>query len=152
MDQFLLLRKAYLLETGLSLIQSLMGQSHLLHRVYLLEPGDDSFSGLESLTLIALSCNPKLSLAGQQTTAKSRTQNATEATHSCRHVICHNSILAPPKYHAHLAHARDALRTRTNKTTIVLTTGARSGSPQLHEDCTVRLASVGLAQARPNYS
>ena len=29
---------------------------------------DDSFSGLESLTLIALSCNPKLSPAGQQTT------------------------------------------------------------------------------------
>ena len=28
---------------------------------------DDSFSGLESLTLIALSCNQKLSLAGQQT-------------------------------------------------------------------------------------
>ena len=29
--------------------------------------GDNSFSGLESLTLIALSCNPKLSPAGQQT-------------------------------------------------------------------------------------
>ena len=29
--------------------------------------GDDSFSGLESLTLIALSCNPKLSPAGQLT-------------------------------------------------------------------------------------
>ena len=28
---------------------------------------DDSFSGLESLTLIALSCDPKLSPAGQQT-------------------------------------------------------------------------------------
>ena len=28
---------------------------------------DDSFSGLESLTLIALSCNPKLSPAGQHT-------------------------------------------------------------------------------------
>ena len=30
--------------------------------------GDDLFYGLESLMLIALSCNPKLSLAGQQTT------------------------------------------------------------------------------------
>ena len=29
--------------------------------------GDDSFSGLESLTLIALPCNPKLSPTGQQT-------------------------------------------------------------------------------------
>ena len=29
---------------------------------------DDSFSGLESLTLIALSCDPKLSPAGQQIT------------------------------------------------------------------------------------
>ena len=29
--------------------------------------GDDSFSGLESLTLITLSCNPKLSPDGQQT-------------------------------------------------------------------------------------
>ena len=28
---------------------------------------DDSFSGLESVTLIALSCDPKLSPAGQQT-------------------------------------------------------------------------------------
>ena len=29
--------------------------------------GDDSFPGLESLTLIALSCNPKLAPAGQHT-------------------------------------------------------------------------------------
>ena len=90
---------------GLSLIQSLMGQSHLLCEAHLLDTGlsltgvlwvslisctmlicsrqaslwvsliccarsfvgDNSFSGLESLTLIALSCNPKLSLVGQQT-------------------------------------------------------------------------------------
>ena len=82
-----LLRKAHLLKTGLSLIWSLMGQSHLLLNAHLLETGlsdpeshgsvssvvqgsfagDNLFSGLESLTLIALSCNPKLSPAGQQT-------------------------------------------------------------------------------------
>ena len=33
---------------------------------------DDTFSGLESLTLIALSCNPKLSPAGQQTVKHDR--------------------------------------------------------------------------------
>ena len=66
MGQSHLLCEAHLLETGLSLIQSLMGQSHLLRKAHLLS-GDDSFSGLESLMLIALSCNPKLSVAGQQT-------------------------------------------------------------------------------------
>ena len=50
-----LLCEAYLLEMGLSLIRSLMCQSHLLRKVHLLEPRDDSFSGVESLTLITLS-------------------------------------------------------------------------------------------------
>ena len=44
-----------------------MDESHLLRKDHLLESGDGSFSVLESLTLIALSCNPKLPLAGQQT-------------------------------------------------------------------------------------
>ena len=83
-----LLHKAHLLEMGLSLIRSLTGQSQLLLNAHLLETGlslirslmgsilsvaqglftgDNSFSGLESLTLIALCCNPKLSPDGQQT-------------------------------------------------------------------------------------
>ena len=89
MGQSHMLCNAHLIETGISLIRSLRGQSHLLLIAHLFETalsliqslmhglvssvvqgpfaGDDSFSDLESLTLIALSCNPKLSPTGQHT-------------------------------------------------------------------------------------
>ena len=60
MGQSPLLHKGHLLETGHSLVWSLVGQSLLLCKAHLLET-------TRSLMLIALSCNPKLSPAGQQT-------------------------------------------------------------------------------------
>ena len=60
MGQSHLLVTDHFLETDLSMIRSLIGSVSSVGSF----AGDDSFSGLESLTL---SCNPKLSPAGQQT-------------------------------------------------------------------------------------
>ena len=64
---------------------------------------------------------------------ESRTQNVTEAAHSWTE--WHNSILAPPKYHAHLVGACTWCPVDTNH--------------RLPEN-TIVLTTVGHAQARPN--